>query len=268
MTLKSSCVVLAVMLTLGFAPAQTNHTVHADGITFVDQNSFSPTTIITIGDSVTWIFVSGGAHTVTSGTGFSDPNLGALFDSPLDFSTPVFSYTPLATGVIDYVCQPHLLCCGMTGQIIVLPPPTYPGSGDDLSQTSSIGPTPSFDPLDVKSAVAGSLLRIKVTSPNGTLDTFPLLMGAQLMMQGGPAPIGVLPNLYINSSGGVILVDPYSSGVLGMSQVVLPGGSLYGFLLPNGLTGFSIMIQTLVIAPGVANPPGVARSSGLEIQMI
>ncbi len=255
---------LVAVIATATLPAQTTHQVDAIGLSFVDQTSNTNVTTITIGDSVQWNFVSGGAHTVTSGTGFSDPMMGALFNSPLDFSNPTVTYTPTAIGVIDYFCQPHLLCCNMMGQIVVLAPPTYPGSGDDLTQSTGINGT--ANPIDIKQGGTGDLLTIGVESPGGTLLNKPLLIGAQLMPQGGPAPVGIIPNLYINDQGGILLVNGITP--LGLSQVILPQGNTYGFILPGGLGGNSIMIQTLVVAPGVALPPGVARSNGHEIQIL
>ncbi|NNE07301.1 MAG: hypothetical protein HKN20_01940 [Gemmatimonadetes bacterium] len=80
--------------------------------------SFDPATlVVTRGDTVQWNW-SIGIHTVTSGTGFADPNVGALFDAPLD-SANEFSYVFFDTvGAYPYHCIPHQLD-GMTGTIVV-----------------------------------------------------------------------------------------------------------------------------------------------------
>ena len=69
--------------------------------------SFQPNDItINVGDTVEWVW-SGGIHTVTSGTGSADPNVGSLFDDPLAGSN--FSYTFNSVGDFDYFCRPHEL---------------------------------------------------------------------------------------------------------------------------------------------------------------
>ena len=262
--------VCLLVLAAATASAQTTWQVQAAGISFTDLTSNTNVTTITIGDSVMWTAISGGIHTVTNGTSTNDPNLGNLFNAPLDpFSGPTtFTYTPLTIGVIPYTCVIHDQCCLMRGTIVVLAPPSYPGSGHDLVMTTGVNGNPN--PIDIKSASGGQILYVHVESPNGSLNFKPLLIGGQLMPQGGPAPVGIVPNLYINSSGGVLLVDGYSGYAIGLAQVVIPGGTTYGFLVPLGFAGLnmSAMIQTVVVAPGVANPLGVAFSNGHEIQLI
>ena len=86
--------------------------------------TFDPDTItIQAGDTVEWNW-SGGSHTVTSGTGAADPDVGLLFDEPLNSSNPTVSYTFDTAGDYPYFCRPHELC-GMTGIIHVLEPPAY-----------------------------------------------------------------------------------------------------------------------------------------------
>ncbi len=78
---------------------------------------FDPAQVtIVIGDTIRWTAVSGD-HTVTSGTGSSDPNAGDLFDEELpdgDTYTRVFS----TVGTFDYFCIPHE-ADGMKGKVIV-----------------------------------------------------------------------------------------------------------------------------------------------------
>ncbi len=80
--------------------------------------AFSPEVItINVGDTVTWQW-SSFSHTVTSGTGAADPQVGQLFDGPLSSFNPTFSHTFTAAGVVDYFCRPHELM-GMTGVVVV-----------------------------------------------------------------------------------------------------------------------------------------------------
>jgi plastocyanin len=65
---------------------------------------------IKIGDTVTWTNYDVMPHTVTAGTGPSDPNKGKEFDSGL--STPVmpgkrFSHRFTRAGEFPYFCQLH-----------------------------------------------------------------------------------------------------------------------------------------------------------------
>jgi plastocyanin len=86
----------------------------------VDQVSltFVPNTLTIVeGDTVQWVR-SGGSHTVTNGTGASDPDVGTLFDAPLNFSNPTFEYVFTTAGTYPYFCRPHE-SSGMTGTITV-----------------------------------------------------------------------------------------------------------------------------------------------------
>ena len=105
--MKSTLKVLAAGLGLLFIPAlagAVTHTVNQTGLTF------DPAQItIEVGDTVQWIW-STGSHTVTSGTDLNDPEVGVLFDQPLNSSNPSFSHTFTQTGSQDYFCRPHLNC--------------------------------------------------------------------------------------------------------------------------------------------------------------
>jgi plastocyanin len=100
------------LLLLPGLAAATVHTVSQDGLTFIPSEL-----TIEVGDTVQWIWSSGN-HTVTSGTDFSDPEVGELFDEALNSSNPVVTYTFTEIDSQDYFCRPHL-GLGMTGTIIV-----------------------------------------------------------------------------------------------------------------------------------------------------
>jgi plastocyanin len=61
---------------------------------------------INVGDTVTWQWVSG-FHTATNGVDGGDPNLGLIFDGPLNAGQTTFSHTFTDAGVIPYFCQVH-----------------------------------------------------------------------------------------------------------------------------------------------------------------
>jgi plastocyanin len=78
--------------------------------------SFNPSNVeIHAGDTVRW--VASGTHTVTSGTGSSDPSAGALFDHPLS-SGQSYSFVFTSPGTFHYFCVPHEQS-GMKGTVTV-----------------------------------------------------------------------------------------------------------------------------------------------------
>lgn len=113
--MKSILTILVAGLGLILAPALAGaitHTVNQNGL------SFDPADItIEVGDTVEWIW-GGGNHTVTSGTDLSDPDVGVLFDAPLNSGNPSFSFTFTEAGVQDYFCRPHVNF-GMVGTVTV-----------------------------------------------------------------------------------------------------------------------------------------------------
>jgi plastocyanin len=102
MKISLSRSILTVLLLLpSLAFAQTTHIVNQ--ISF----SFSPNDLtINVGDTVRWVR-SNGSHTVTSGTGASDPNVGNLFDAPLNSSNTTFEFTFNSAGDVNFFCRPH-----------------------------------------------------------------------------------------------------------------------------------------------------------------
>jgi len=109
-------VMLASLLIVAFASSAfaTTHTINQTGITF------SPADLtIVVGDEVQWVW-SNGSHTVTSGTGPSDPNVGNLFDDPLNTGATMVSYTFTMAGDYPYFCRPHF-DFDMTGVVHVEP---------------------------------------------------------------------------------------------------------------------------------------------------
>jgi len=88
------------------------HTVTQVGLTFDPEDL-----TVNVGDTVEWVWATG-IHTVTSGTDLTDPNLGGVFDQPLDSSQPSVSFTFNETGEVPYLCRFHF-GLGMTGVIRV-----------------------------------------------------------------------------------------------------------------------------------------------------
>jgi plastocyanin len=76
---------------------------------------------VKVGDTVTWTNNDSQAHTVTSGTDSSDPNIGKEFDSSPGLNTLLstnqkFSHKFDTAGEFPYFCQLHPT---MVGKVIV-----------------------------------------------------------------------------------------------------------------------------------------------------
>jgi len=116
--MKRTCIIIVLALlslaTLASQANATKHFVNQVGVTFVP----SELTII-VGDEVEWDW-SSGSHTVTNGTGPTDPNVGALFDALLTSANDSFSFHFDQTGDFPYFCRPHF-SVDMTGIIHVTP---------------------------------------------------------------------------------------------------------------------------------------------------
>ena len=81
------------------------------GASTLAAKAFSPSPVtVKVQNSITWTNKDNVAHTITSGTGPSDPNKGKEFDSGLtSLLTPgkTFSHTFTTAGEIPYFCQIH-----------------------------------------------------------------------------------------------------------------------------------------------------------------
>jgi len=90
------------------------------GASTLANKAFSPNPInVKVGGSVTWTNKDSIIHTVTSGTGPSDPNKGKEFDSGIStLLTPgkTFSHTFNTAGEFTYFCQVHPT---MMGKVVV-----------------------------------------------------------------------------------------------------------------------------------------------------
>ena len=98
-------------------------TFYATGTEFnADHNlgSQADTVRIFSGQSVQWHWLDG-SHTVTSGTGSGDPDVGLEFDAPLNSLSPNFTHFFQFSGEYDFFCRPHEFL-GMKGVVIVTDP--------------------------------------------------------------------------------------------------------------------------------------------------
>jgi len=107
-----AAVLFIALCAVGLPVAAATHTVNQSGF------SFSPADLtIQTGDTVQWVW-SSSSHTVTNGTGPTDPNVGALFDAPLASGNTTVSFTFNSDGEFPYFCRPHF-GLGMTGSVTV-----------------------------------------------------------------------------------------------------------------------------------------------------
>ncbi len=130
------------------------------------SQAFTPKAVqITVGDTVKWVGVSG-SHTVTSGTGASDPTVGQLFDQVLG-AGQTFSHVFSAAGVVSYFCRPHE-AMGMKGTVTI-----SAASAPKIVQVATSGA--SFSPANVSINVGDAVKWTSsgshtVTSGTGAAD--------------------------------------------------------------------------------------------------
>ena len=92
------------------------------GAATLADKGFSPNPInVNVGDTVTWSNIDNMEHTVTSGTGPSDPSMGKQFDSGLSGLTVLiagktFSHKFTKAGEFPYFCQIHPT---LVGKVVV-----------------------------------------------------------------------------------------------------------------------------------------------------
>ena len=120
--------------------AAATHTVNQVGLTF------EPADItVSAGNTVNWVW-STGSHTVTNGTSLSDPELGTLFDTPLNSAHLLSTFVFTATGDVPYLCRFHV-GLGMTGIVHVQAATPVPDVADRNGSLLLQSPEP-FQPDD------------------------------------------------------------------------------------------------------------------------
>jgi plastocyanin len=92
------------------------------GASTMTDKAFDPNPVnVKAGDTVTWTNKDSQIHTVVSGTGSSDPNVGKAFDSSPGLKTllapnQTFSHKFDTAGEFPYFCQLHPT---MVGKVVV-----------------------------------------------------------------------------------------------------------------------------------------------------
>lgn len=109
-------------------PASSTRIVNVGQLStsFTDTVSGNSSTTIHVGDTVKWVFVSGMAHSTSSGTCVSGGYYGddvctpdGQWDSGMMVSPSTFSHTFTSAGTHRYYCEVHK--SGMTGTVLVQP---------------------------------------------------------------------------------------------------------------------------------------------------
>jgi hypothetical protein len=139
-------------------------------------------------------------------------------------------------------------------------PPPYPGtSASDLVLGTGVnGPATSGVGQYIKTATAFDNLVIRMGSPGGSYDLQPFVLLAQPFTTGTP-PVGPIPTVWIDLNlPFAILIDIEPI----FSQLIVPGGTSYGVVVPPGFVGQSFMVQ------GACVTPAFAITDGYEIQVL
>ena len=111
---------------------------------------------IAVGESVTWEY-GNGFHTVTSGTGTGDPEMGLLFNQPMANSEDLFTFQFDNAGLVPYFCQPHGAGFDMKGYVLVQSTSgvtPLPGNGAALGFTRAPRPNPTRAGVDFQFALS------------------------------------------------------------------------------------------------------------------
>ena len=131
---------------VGAASAQVAAVTFKVGNFFFDDDNNTGTQVdtakITVGESVQWQWVTG-FHTITNGTGGSDPGAGSLFDQPSDSGHLTFTFTFNTAGTFPFFCRFHELN-NMRGVVVVKPPAGVgPQAVAQLGFTADPAPNPT-----------------------------------------------------------------------------------------------------------------------------
>jgi subtilisin family serine protease len=136
----------------------------------------------------------------------------------------------------------------------------HPGTDGDFRMVGARNATPGLFGATALEVSAADLVHLSLRSPGGTHHGHPFLLGAQVFPTTGPAPGGVPAYLHLDPHAAVILVN----GMVGpLFQVVLPGGTPLTLLVPEGASGNSVMLQSVVVPP-IGN---CEFSDGLELRI-
>lgn len=178
-------------------------------------------------------------------------------------------YIVTCTGVD--VCSPS--GDRIADSVVEILQPAFPGGNQDLLMFTGVNG--DLNLFDFNVAFPGDIIEVAYDSWTGQLyPQLPFPEGAHFLVgslfdpndpfqlpQPQPFPVGAWidpfdPNLLFLHDGGLGLLPP---------APLLPGGTLHQFLVPPGLQGLDLMLQSAVINQGAPN--GFAVSPGKIIQL-
>jgi plastocyanin len=200
--------------------------------------SFSPSDVtVSVGDTVQWVWVSGGTHTSTS--------FDSLWDSGFLPTGSTFEYTFNQPGDFNYFCRVHLSCCNMEG-VVHVSAPTNPAA-----QLVVSGPS---------SATAGSPFDVAVTAVDSNGNIVPSYTGTVAFSSTDPFP-AMLPANYTFTasdqgmhtfSGGVTLL---TAGTQTLTVQDTANGSITGSASITVSAGATTQLVVSAAASAVAGSP-------------
>lgn len=249
-------VLICLSILAATVSGQSVHIINVPCCGFVDSISGTNITTIAPGTLVRWVRQQGN-HTVTSGSGPSDPAAGVLFDGTINSGSTLFEFTFLAVGAYSYFCAPHF-SNGMVGTVNVIPAAavTTVGAGCQGSHGSAITLGANGLPTLGNSGFA-------VTISGAAPSSGGFLYGAI-----GPAnpPIPVTPScsLFLDLNSFLLLIQLGISPV-GPITVTPQGTASIPFAVPSTPSWAGSRLDLQFAAVDAAAPGGFILSNGLGL---
>jgi len=130
---------------------------------------------IQVGQTIRFKWITG-FHTVTSGTGSADPNMGVLFNKPLQSAGQTFDLTFTDPATIPFFCTFHELN-NMKGVIVVRAAVSVPPAHfADIGFVSALTPNPTTRGVAFRFALSvGGVTRIDVFDAQGRRVATPIV---------------------------------------------------------------------------------------------
>ena len=140
----------------------------------------------------------------------------------------------------------------------VVPYPGTPGGDVLLGTGVNAAPTSGLGQY-VKTATGLDAINLLVSSPMGSYDGQPYVLLTQPFTTGTP-PTPTIPGLvYLDLAQPFVIlvnIDPF------LGQILNPGGTPYGFIMPFGFAGQSFIFQAACVTPALS------ISDGYELQVL
>ncbi len=160
----------------------------------------------------------------------------------------------------------------------MLPLPVWPGNATDFRVETSINAVVQTSPTNVFPAADFNGINLFFHSPGGTTEIRPFSCFFQIVPTGTFLPVASVPGetggFWLDQTGTYQLFSLLDGMGLGNGNVplafapLLPlGGMNYTFAMPAGLTGFSLMIQSLILEPGL-NVINFGIDDAIELQIM